>query len=175
MEEEAVYSAVESKSYQITEEINAMIQYVVSFCENLSQAGYNKALRRLAKKAKINDIIKVHYKGQDNICPKYECMKASVAQATYDYLRDKVSFSSDNGLFNLSVQDRIGLPSKYWKAVSVGEIILKSIESHNITIEDISCKLNMEKKTLDAYITGQLPIDIKLLGKLLWLLDINIS
>ena len=168
-------SIIESNDYSITEEINSMISCIVNFNGDLSLAGYGKALRRLARNAGILDTVSVHRKGKDIVCPKYKCLSSSVALNTYNTTVSKVEFSNQGSLFDLRVESRINLPLYAWETVDISTTIFESITKNNISLMHVASKMAIKESELLSYINGEVPINLKLLGKLLWVLNIKLQ
>lgn len=168
-------SVIESNDYSITEEINSMISCIVNFNGNLSLMGYGKALRRLGRNAGILDMVSVHRKGKDIVCQKYKCLTSSVAINTYNTKVSKVNFSNNGSLFDLSVESKVNLPLADWKIVDISATILESITKNNISLTNIASKMAIKESELLSYINGETPVSLKLLGKLLWVLNLKIQ
>lgn len=166
---------IENNDYSITEEINSMISCTVNFNDYISLVSYGRILRRLAKKAGIIDIVNVHRKGKDMVCPKYKCLTSSVAINTYNAKVSKVNLSDDGSLFDLCAENKMNLPLDEWEKVDISATILESLTNNNISITNIASKMAINDSELLSYINGETPINLKLLGKLLWVLNLKLQ
>ena len=166
---------IESNDYSITEEINSMISCIVNFNDDISLMSYGRILRRLAEKAGIINIVNVHRKGKDIMCPKYKCLTSSVAINTYNAKVAKINFSNDGSLFDLSDESKMNLPFDEWGKVDISATILESLTNHNISVTNIASKMAIKDSELLSYINGETPINLKLLEKLFWVLNLKLQ
>lgn len=166
---------IKNNGYSITEEIDSMICCTISFNDDISLMSYGRILRRLAKKAGIIDNVNVHRKGKDIVCPKYKCLTSSVAFNTYNAKVPKINFSNDGSLFNLNAESKMNLPLEEWGKVDISASILESLTNNNISLKNIASKMAIKDSELLSYINGETPINLKLLGKLLWVLDLKLQ
>lgn len=166
---------IKSNNYSITEEINSMINCTINFNDDISLMTYGRVLRSLAKKAGIIGVINVHRKGKDMVCPKYKCLTSSVAINTYNAKVSKVNLSDDGSLFDLSAENKMNLPLDEWEKVDISATILESLTNNNISTMTLASKIEIEESELLSYIKGETPISLKMLGKLLWVLNLKLQ
>lgn len=167
--------SIEINDYSITEEINSMISCIANFNDDIPLMSYGRILRRLAKNAGILDIVSVHRKGKDIVCPKYKCLTSSVAINTYNSKASKVNFNNEGGLFDFSVGSKMSLPLDEWGKVDISTAILESVAKNNISLTDIASKMAIKESELLSYINGKTPINLKILEKLLWVLNLKLQ
>ena len=152
-----------------------MISCIVNFNDDISLMSYGRILRRLAEKAGIINIVNVHRKGKDIMCPKYKCLTSSVAINTYNAKVAKINFSNDGSLFDLSDESKMNLPFDEWGKVDISATILESLTNHNISVTNIASKMAIKDSELLSYINGETPINLKLLEKLFWVLNLKLQ
>lgn len=173
--DEDLRSAIEKNNYSISDEINAMISSIVNFNGDISLMTYGRVLRRLAQKAGINDMVNVHRKGEDIICQKYKCLTSSAAIYTYNAKLSKVNFENDGSLFDISVDCRVNLPFENWGSVDISAIVLEALERNNLCSMKIASKMKIKETELLSYIRGETPINLDILGKLMWILNLKLQ